>query len=162
MTKRPAKQTAAMHREVINRSGALHFLIDIVQGKPQPVRDQAGRIIDWTEPAELGQRISAAQHLTNKVIPNLQAQQLDITSDNQQTLRIVMDPNLVPQGNMKTVEQIEGGKTFSTLDDAQSEADDFFADAKNEPDGFLSDDKNEPEADTLTSDDTPVVRRRRK
>lgn len=95
--KRPAKQTAATHRETINRAGVIHFLLDVVAGKPQPLRDQAGRIIGWSEPAELPQRISAAQHLANKIAPNLASQELEVSGgEGGQPIQLVLAANVVP------------------------------------------------------------------
>lgn len=96
----------AADRDAIRAADPVRFLIDAMQGKPAAVRDEAGRIVAWSEPPDLGQRISIAQALSNKVLPNLQAQSIDLNTSGDGMLRIVLGEGLAPPVS-KTIEHQE-------------------------------------------------------
>ena len=97
MGKRPGRNTVvAEDREAIRRSDALKFLLDIVAGKPAPVRDAAGRIVDWTEPPELPLRVSTATALVKKVLPDLAASQIDISGSGEGGIRLILTNGVLP------------------------------------------------------------------
>ncbi|TYB83121.1 hypothetical protein [Maritimibacter fusiformis] len=95
-------------REAIRRSGSLQFLLDVVAGKPAPVRDAAGRIIDWTDAPELSLRVSTAQSLVKKILPDLAAQQIDFKSTTEGTLQILLAPGVVPPASVDARDVIDG------------------------------------------------------
>ena len=90
-------------RKAIHDANVVAFLLDIVAGKPAPVRDEAGRIIDWTDPPELPLRVSTATALARKVLPDLAASQIDLETSGGTTLQIVLGEGLTPPGS-RTIE----------------------------------------------------------
>lgn len=110
----------AADRDAIRAADPIRFLIDAMQGKPAAVRDEAGRIVAWTDAPDLGQRISIAQSLANKVLPNLQAQSIDLNTTGDGMLRIVLGDGLAPPVS-KTIEHQEPA-TAPQLPEAQSKA----------------------------------------
>ncbi len=109
----------AADREAIRRAGSLQFLLDIVAGKPAPVRDAAGRIVDWTDPPELPLRVSTATALVKKVLPDLQAQAIDLQTAGDGMIKIFLgdipppasidDANVV-EGHASGPKQLEDGR----------------------------------------------------
>jgi len=90
----------AADRDAIRAADPIRFLIDALQGKPAAVRDEAGRIVAWSDAPDLAQRISIAQALANKVLPNLQATQLDV-SNSDGSLRIVWGGDIPPPASVE-------------------------------------------------------------
>ncbi len=102
MAKKPGRNSAiATERESIRSAGALQFLLDIVQGKPAPVRDAAGRVVDWTDVPDLPLRVSTATALVKKVLPDLQAQSIDLQTSGEGVLRLVLADGVTPPGTLQ-------------------------------------------------------------
>lgn len=107
----------AADRDAIRRSGALQFLLDIVAGKPAPVRDAAGRIVDWTEAPELPLRVSTATSLVKKILPDLAAQSIDVKASADGVLNLVITPGIAPPGSLQEGDDakvIDGQATDAT------------------------------------------------
>lgn len=94
---------AAADRQAARNSGALEFLIDVTQGKPLPVRDEAGRIIGWTDVADIGVRVSTAQALLRKFLPDISASQVDVNHSGDGAIRIVFGDGLAPPVSQEEV-----------------------------------------------------------
>lgn len=120
MTGRPGRNTqVAADREAIRRSGSLQFLLDIVAGKPAPIRDAAGRVVDWSPPPELPLRVSTATALVKKVLPDLQAQAIDLQTSGDGMIRIYLgdvpppasvDDTAAGEGLVRAPERLADGR----------------------------------------------------
>ncbi|MEO1639243.1 MAG: hypothetical protein AAFU41_08350 [Pseudomonadota bacterium] len=116
MTKTRAAKLNAADRDAIRSAGTVQFLLDVVAGKPQPLRDAAGRIVDWTDPPELPLRVSTAASLVRKVLPDLAAQSIDLQTSGEGVLRLVLSDGLTPPG----MKQIEETETTELIEGTQS------------------------------------------
>lgn len=102
MTKPSRTAQVAADREKIRDAGTLDFLVSVMRGEPVPVRDQAGRVVDFTEAPDLGQRIDVAKHLAGKVMPNLQSQSIDLeTTGDGNGLTLVFGTGLAPPASQE-------------------------------------------------------------
>jgi len=81
MTKSSPNAWNAAMREELRNSDLVPFLLSVVRGEKIPERDERGRIVAWTDPPDLGMRVSTAQALLRKIAPDVSAQQLDITGN---------------------------------------------------------------------------------
>lgn len=112
MTKQPGRnQAIAAERESI-RDEVLPFLRAIVRGERLPIRDAAGRVTDESDPPPLELRVSTALSLAKKVMPDLQASQVDLTSGGEGIVQLVLG-GIVPPGGGQVIghqpgRQIEG------------------------------------------------------
>jgi hypothetical protein len=105
----------AESRKAIHDANVVAFLLDIVQGKPAPVRDQAGRIVEWTDPPDLPLRVSTATALAKKVLPDLAASQLEIGSADGQAIQLVFAPGiLAPGSDAQVIEHEEDDQDDAT------------------------------------------------
>lgn len=94
---RATKQNAEM-RDAIRAVSPERFLIEQMLGHKAPVRDEVGRITGYAPPAELGQRIDIAKALLKKVMPDLSASAVDISSNGDSVMRLVLSDGLLPPG----------------------------------------------------------------
>ena len=102
MSKKPTNPhaSAKADRAAIRASNPIAFLIDAMQGKPAPVRDAAGRIVEWDEPLEYEKRTQIAQGLARKVLADLSAQQIDLNANTEGTIKIILGDGLAPPASL--------------------------------------------------------------
>ncbi len=95
----------AQMREELRQSDLVPFLLAIVRGEKIPERDEKGRVIGYTDPPDLGMRVSTAQALLRKIAPDVSATQLDVTSGGEGgVLRLVLAEGVAPPGAGDTIE----------------------------------------------------------
>ena len=108
MSKKPsAKAQNAADRAAIRAAGPVAFLIDAMQGKPAPRRDAVGRIIAWEDPLDYDKRVAVAQGLAKKILPDLSAQQIDLTSGGEGGIKIILSDGVLPPASVDDATVIE-------------------------------------------------------
>lgn len=134
MSKPGRNQAIAAERASI-REEVLPFLRAIVRGERLPIRDAAGRVTGESDPPPLELRVSTALSLAKKVMPDLQASQVDLTSGGEGIVQLVLG-GIVPPGGGLVIEhqnaEIEGHVTPRGIED-QAAASSFRADQVLDP-----------------------------
>lgn len=102
-------------RAQIHSAGLVQWCLDLIAGKPLPIRDTEGNITGWTDPADITQRQTMAGQLLNRTLPQLKAQDIDVTSTSDGTLTIQFGEGIVAPGS-RTVDV-----TPAEIEDAEVE-----------------------------------------
>ncbi len=110
MPKQPANHHAKLKatRALIHEADPVAFAINAMMGLPAPKRDMAGRIIGEEPALDHEKRVNIALALARKIMPDLAAQQIDLTSGGGEIgFKIILGDGVLPPASVDDAQVIE-------------------------------------------------------
>jgi hypothetical protein len=90
-----ADQIAA-NRQQIDEAGVIEALVTYATGGQLPIRDELGNVVGFTEPLDNQQRLQVLTHLSNKILPHLNASQVDVGTGDGGGIQLVFAQGVAP------------------------------------------------------------------